>query len=202
MAEGQTKAIIFDLGGVLINVDWTRVCDTLARRSRKGPEDIMGAVSGSSVSSRFMRGLTDPHQFHREFSSLIEASIPFGEVLDIWNSPFAPNEGIVPLVRALGKRHRLVLGSNTDPLHFSYAVQRFKVLQLRAILPLLRDGPFEAGSGVLPGDTRGTGASARSLVFIDDRPANVDSARGVGIPSVQFQTNEELGAELTLLGAI
>ena len=46
------------------------------------------------------------------------------------------------------------------------------------------------------------GRSPEACVFIDDNPANIESARGVGIPSILFQSAGQLESELKKLGIL
>ncbi len=88
----------------------------------------------------------------------------------------------MPLVERLKSDHHLVLGSNTDPIHFSYAVEKFHVVQnfeqyfLSYEMGLLKPDP-----AFFHHILQTLGTPAAECIFIDDRAENVDAALSVGI---------------------
>ena len=110
-----TKTALFDLGGVLTYVDWSKPSNLLASDSDKLPSIGLDVFQGTVVQS-FMRGLLNPRQFHRAFCDSVGLDLAYDEFVTIWKSPFTPNDAIVPLVRMLGEKHDLAIVSNTDPL--------------------------------------------------------------------------------------
>ena len=120
--------------------------------------------------------------------------------LSIWVRLLSANEEIIPLVERLKDNHPLVLASNTDQIHFTYAVQHFGVLSqfdqhfLSFEMGLLKPDP-EFFLRML----RDLGLPPTECIFIDDVIENVESARSLGITSVQFQSNEGLQTVLAAL---
>jgi FMN phosphatase YigB (HAD superfamily) len=144
-----------------------------------------------------MKGLIGPPEFHKTLCNKLGIDVSYDDFVCLWNGLLTANEGIIPLVGMLTPGHQLVLASNTDPIHFSYAVQHFPVLQrfdryfLSYEMGLLKPEPefflrLLRELDIHPGD----------CVFIDDRAENVESARSIGITALQFCGNEQLGTDL------
>ena len=137
------------------------------------------------------------HDYHEALCEKLVASLSYEDFVEIWNSLLSANEAIVPLVERLKSDHRIVLGSNTDPIHFSHSVNRFPVLEnferhfLSYEMGLLKPDPAYFhhvlyGLWTSPGD----------CIFIDDRVENVRSAQNIGIKSLVFESAGRLKSDL------
>jgi putative hydrolase of the HAD superfamily len=196
----MTKIIIFDLGGVLVHLDLEGVCSSLAQLSDQGTGYIRDEIINGPSLKLSMRGLIGPVEFHESLCGKLGIDVSYDDFAAIWNGLLKTNEGIIPLVERLKPAHRLVLASNTDEIHFPYAVQHFAVLHhldryfLSYEMGLLKPEPalflniFES-LGIAPDD----------CVFIDDTAENVESARSVGIAALQFGGVGKLQTDLAAI---
>ena len=127
----MTKTIFFDMGGVLVHLDLESVCASLARHSDRGTGYIRDEIINGLSLKLSMRGLIGPVEFHEALCGKLGIDVSYDDFAAIWNGLLKTNEGIIPLVERLKPVHRLVLASNTDAIHFPYAVQRFAEIPLR-----------------------------------------------------------------------
>lgn len=189
--------VIFDLGGVLVHLDWDKVCAPLARLSDLSYDAVMKEVQNGPIVQSSMLGRLDSQEFHRALCAKLHVEIEFDQFIDLWNGLLSANEDIAPLVEELGSGHRLVLASNTDAIHFAYSEQHFDVLRafgqyfLSYEMGLLKPDPAYFhhvlyGLWVSPGD----------CIFIDDRVENVRSAQNIGIKSLVFESADRLKSDL------
>ena len=187
--------VIFDLGGVLVNLDWDKVCADLRHHSNSG--DVRSEVVNGPIVRSAMGGYLNPRAYHEALCQKLKANLTYDEFVEIWNGLLSANETIVPLVLRLKMDHRLVLASNTDPIHFAHSVEHYSVLKnferyfLSYEMRLLKPDPAYY-QNVL--DTLDVPAS--DCVFIDDRVENVEAARGVGIASIRFISIDQLERDL------
>ena len=124
----MAKTLIFDLGGVLLDLDWDKVCAPLAERSDKGAGHIRREVIDGPLATRLMLGQMDAREFHQSLCERLGMELGYEEFVSIWVRLLTANQDIVPLVERLSETHRLVLASNTDQIHFTYSGQHFNVL--------------------------------------------------------------------------
>jgi putative hydrolase of the HAD superfamily len=122
----------------------------------------------------------------------------------LWGRIFLP-ETLIPesLFESLRQRHRLLLLSNTNAMHFRMAQERY---------PLLRhfDGyvlSYEVGSlkpspEIYREAIARAGCRPQECFFTDDIPANVEAARKEGMQAVQFQSFDQLQADLRARGVL
>ena len=196
----MAKTLIFDLGGVLVDLNWERVCAPLTELSKKRAADVRREVSEGSLARLLMLGQLSSTEFHRRLCQTLGIEIEYEAFLGIWVRLLSANEEIVPLVERLKENHPLVLASNTDEIHFTYSKQQFGVLNhfdqhfLSYQMGILKPDP-QFFHRML----RDLGLPPTECVFIDDVNENVESARSLGITAIQFQGNQSLQTILAAL---
>ncbi|MBO20384.1 MAG: hypothetical protein CL732_07590 [Chloroflexi bacterium] len=193
----MAKTILFDIGGVLVHLDWEKVCGPLSELSDLSPGAVDAEVKNGPIVEESMLGHLTPDEFHLQICAELNVDIPFDRFIELWNSILRPDESILPLVQQLGDGHRLAVASNTDAIHFAHTKDDFGILEsfqeffLSCEMGLLKPDPafFQRILG-------GLGAPPEECVFIDDRPENVESARTLGIDALHFQSLEKLETDL------
>ena len=197
------STVIFDMGGVLVWTHWERATGPLAKSAGMSQERVLETLFSTDANLSYMRGDIDSSEFAKGVSERLGLDIPEDELLGIWESILAPNLEALPVLERLKGKYRLVLGSNTDPGHFRRSVE------LQPALGLFDDLLLSYELGVCKPDLaffeRGLASleiPAQECVFIDDVAENVESARGVGIEAIQFQSMGQVEAELGRLGLL
>ena len=194
----MVPTIIFDLGGVIVNLDWNKVCTSLTALSDRPYDDVMKEVQNGPIVEASMLGHLTPQEFHEALCEEIHVDIPFDQFIVIWNSILRQNENIAPLVAELASTHSLVIASNTDSIHFSYSMDNFSTLKafdrffLSYEMDLLKPDP--AYFHHVLSELR---ASPFGCIFIDDRPDNIRSARDLGMRGLIFESVEKLKSDLS-----
>ena len=196
----MAKTIIFDLGGVLVHLDWDKVCAALTRLSDQSYDAVMKEVQNGPIVEASMLGRLTPQEFHRSLCAKTNIDLPFDRFIDIWNGLLSADEEMASFVAGLGPDHRLVLASNTDATHFAYSREHFSVMQafdqffLSYEMGLLKPDPAYFHHVLYE-----LWASPANCIFIDDRPDNVRAARNVGINGLVFESIEKLKSDLAAI---
>ncbi len=198
------KAIIFDLGNVLIPFDFMRAYARLTPLCKFSVEEIRSRLRATGLVQRFETGKVDARSFVEEFSAALELAISYDEFCDLWSCIFLPEPLIgEELLGSLERRYPLLLLSNTNPIHIS---------MVRANYPLLRHfrdavlshevGAAKPSPDIYREAVRRAGCEAEECFFTDDIPLYVEGARELGIDAVQFQSAAQIEAELRARGAL
>jgi putative hydrolase of the HAD superfamily len=196
----MAKTIIFDLGGVLVHLDWDKVCASLTCLSNLSYGTVMKEVQNGPIVEASMLGHLTPQEFHRSLCAQINIDVPFDRFIDIWNGLLSPDEDMASFVEELGADHHLALASNTDATHFAYSREHFGVMQafdqffLSYEMGLLKPDPAYFHHVLY-----GLWASPANCIFIDDRPENVRSARNLGIIGLVFKSIDKLKSDLAAI---
>ena len=122
------KAVLFDLGKVLLHFDFDPAFKRLSRHSGKKEQQIRGFFAASELEVLYDGGQISSGEFHRRICDGLGISVGFNRFRNIWNGIFTPVPGMANLVRRLHGKKRLVLISNTNAMHFEYVKQRYPVL--------------------------------------------------------------------------
>ncbi|RUL88390.1 HAD family hydrolase [Tautonia sociabilis] len=199
-------ALVFDFGNVVAFFDYARACEAIGRPRGLDGSSLLETARRAGLAEpllAFESGRMGSEQFCRAASRLLGVDLPVDEFAAAWADIFWPNESIVPLIRALADNgHRLILGSNTNPLHSNHFRRQFaETLALFDHLVL----SFEVGH-VKPAPefflacAEAAGAPPADCVFIDDLPENVEGARQAGLIGVHYVDTPTLAADLRALG--
>jgi len=120
------RAIIFDIGRVLIQVDIHRAMAGLPRTLNSLLKRCGPPIENDPRWLDWQEGRISPQDWHLHLSKRLGGSLTFEQFKDVWNSALAP-EPIQPegFLETLSKNYRLALLSNTDPIHMSHEEARF-----------------------------------------------------------------------------
>lgn len=196
------KTILFDLGGVIVPLDFQRGYRAMEQWCSYPAAEIPKRIGSTDLVRRFETGLVPPEAFVRELSGILELRISYREFCDLWSSIFPPHT-LVPesLVAALSRRYRLLLVSNTNIIHFE---------MIRANYPLLayfddyilsyRVGALKPSAKIYEAAIARAGCAPEECFFTDDIPLYVEGARAAGIDAVRFHSPEQLELELKARG--
>jgi putative hydrolase of the HAD superfamily len=195
------EAVIFDLGRVLIRVDFAR---GLFRRYPAAADtndlSLLEHLMNDPVFREFTCGNLTPEELYRTVSAKYQLNLSFDEFVREWCNIFDIMEGMDEVVQHVAQRYPVGLLSDIDPLHWDYCRQNFVALkhfpdpalsfEIRAMKP---DEICYRTAAVK------TGKPVQNCLFIDDRPINVEGAIRAGMQAVQFLNKDQLVSELIKL---
>jgi len=206
--EGSTEvtaigadALLFDLGGVLLEIDWRRAFATWSRDSGVPVQDIVARFSFDAAYAAHERGEIGTSQY---FASLRRAlGIPLSDELLLagWNAIFVGEvAGARELLAAASAHYRLYLFSNTCEAHrehwrprFAELLQPFDEVFLSCEIRLRKPDP-QAFAYV----AQRIGAPPERIAFFDDTAENVAGARAAGMRAFQVRSPAAIAAALRL----
>jgi putative hydrolase of the HAD superfamily len=198
------KAILFDLGNVIVPFDFSRAYARLEPLCKLSPDEIRSRLRATGVVQRFETGQIDELSFVKEFSGALQLDITHAEFCDLWSCIFLP-QPLIPesLLEELAARYRLLMLSNTNSIHISL---------VRANYPLLRHfhgavlshevGAAKPSPKIYQHAIRKAGCAAQECFFTDDLELNVTAARALGIDAVRFESALQIENELRSRGAM
>lgn len=196
------KAVIFDIGGVLIRTEdhssrrqWERELglaegesETIVFNSEMGQKAQRGAVSDEAlwawVGQRLNLSPDRLAKFRADFWA--------GDVLDV---------GLVDYIRRLRPSYQTAVISNaTDGLHDSLARQHgiadaFDLIVGSAVEKVMKPDPE-----IYLRTLRRLDRRPQEAVFIDDFAHNIAAAQALGIHTIHFRPGTDVPAELAAMG--
>ena len=129
MGNKKIKNIIFDLGGVIINLDIPQAFRNLAVLGGISERQLMGLVDSSPLFHDYEKGLVSSKVFRRSIRRLLKKDIADQDIDDAWNSMLldVPAERLEVIEGLKGKYNLFVL-SNTNDIH----IQAFEKIVARS----------------------------------------------------------------------
>ena len=196
------KAIIFDLGNVLIYFDAKRSAQRFAREAKVPVQKVWAHFFTSKTEKAYTRGEITTAEFYRHAKEAFHSKIKFGSFCDLWNNIFWENRGMHNLLKKLSRRYKLYLISNTNSLHFNYVRRCFPHLlqHFDKTFPSHLVGFRKPDPRIFRKVLKTVKIRPEEAVFIDDVPDFVEAARKIGIHGIQFRSNLQLKKDLKRLG--
>ncbi|MBR1569503.1 MAG: HAD family phosphatase [Bacteroidales bacterium] len=199
----MTKAIVFDLGGVLIDLDPDRCIQ--AFREILGFEritELLDPCHQKGIYGDMEAGILSADEFRRQ---ILAESRPGCTPEDVDRSMAALLVGMAPykvqLLQELSARYPLYALSNNNDISMARFHQIFEEMGLdwkhifreeliSCNLKMLKPGPEIFREAV-----RRIGYAPEEILFVDDSMRNIDGAQAVGIQAAYY----EQGADLRLI---
>ena len=195
----QIRNIIFDWGGVLIDLD-TEGCIEAFRRLGADVKALLTGTNELGIFSAYESGALDTAGFRQEIRRIIGKEVSDEEIDKAWNTQLKsiPSEKL-ELLLSLKPRYNLYLLSNTNELHwlcgakaFDYKGHKvedyFKQIFLSYRMHLAKPNPQ-----IFVTALREAGLKAGETLFIDDAPANCRAASSVGLHVCHYVPSDDLG---------
>lgn len=198
MPPAKLRAIIFDIGRVLIRIDVARAMQDLASGSALSPSELWTAIEKDPRWADWQEGRISPHDWYLHLNKRLGGNLTFEQFTQVWNRALDPN----PIhedafFEKMSKRYRLALLSNTDPIHvrhleatysfFSYFPTRIYSCSVGASKP----NPLIYNAAL-----RALKVNAGEAIYIDDIAAYVEAAQRLGMAGILFQSPAQLTSDL------
>ena len=201
----KIKAIIFDLGNVLIRFDYLPVAGTLAAKSRLSREEILDFFFEARPSLDYNDGKLTSIEYYAITKQHLGLDMSFGKFCRLWNSCFFEFPEMEELVYALKQRYnhnfKILLLSNINELNYQYIRKRFKILDAMDELILsYKLKMSKPAAEIYRYAIRLSGANPESILYTDDRPELIAAARNLGINAFVFKNPQDFKKQLSKYG--
>ncbi|MBI3667354.1 MAG: HAD family phosphatase [Acidobacteria bacterium] len=196
------RAILLDLGNVLVGFDFARGYRALAEVCRHSPEEIPQIISACGLVPPYERGEISSEDFFVRLSQALGLHASFQQFCDLWTSIFLPGP-LLPegMLIGLRRRYPLVLVSNTNDIHYRMIEASYSAVRhFDAHILSYRVGAAKPSGKIYQEAVRAAGCRPEECFFTDDVEAYVEAARKKGLDAVQFQGTAELERELRRRG--
>lgn len=203
MPTAPLRAVIFDIGRVLVKVDVPRAIDGLSQGISMSPAELWSAIEKDPRWHDWQEGRISPHDWHLHVTKRLGSPLNFTEFRDAWNRSLDP----VPLqtddlFQTLSKKHKLALLSNTDPIHVAHLESTFGFFKFFPAATRIYSCSVRASKPspvIFQAALKAVNTPATQAVFIDDILEFVEAARSLGLHAIQYQNPAQLRSDLRIL---
>jgi FMN phosphatase YigB (HAD superfamily) len=206
------EAIIFDIGRVIIRVNFKRALASLTGATNEAdatpsyikasPEQIWAAIENDPLWHAWQEGRVSPEQWHEQITRRLKLPLTFDEFCAAWNLALDPELILADaLFEQLGASCRLALLSNTDTLHSEYIERHFSFIRHFPVrVYSCRIGSSKPTAAIYEETLRRLGVPATAALYIDDVAGFAAAARRLGMDAICFEDPAQVGRELRLRG--
>lgn len=196
------KALLFDLGNVLVGLDFDRAYRAAAELGPYSVDEIRARLREANIADSYESGQMSSEAFHQRCVDLLELDLSFEQFAELWGDMFIKKPLLDDhFLEALGRRHRMVVVSNTNELHMRFIHRQYDVLRHFDDFVLSHEvGAMKPDHRFYQQALETAKARPEQCVFIDDKPENILGAETMGIRGIRFEEPGQLVAALKSIG--
>jgi FMN phosphatase YigB (HAD superfamily) len=185
------KAVVFDLGKVLVDFDYGIAARALAARSRVPVEEVRSVIDQSQLLVTYETGKLATKLFYNQ---VCEATGFCGDVDEfgrLFGDIFTPIDDMIDLhakVRAAGVATHIF--SNTNELAVAHIRKTFPFFSnFDGYIYSFEEGAMKPSAAIYEAVERKTGQSADGILYIDDRLENIETGGQRGWSIIHHQNS-------------
>ncbi|MGE4063406.1 MAG: HAD family hydrolase [Rhodospirillaceae bacterium] len=199
----KIEALLFDLGGVVIEIDLDRVWQRWARDARCRADAIRRPVGMFEPYLRYECGAIALEEFFGELRKALGITLSDAELLAGWNEIFVGEmAGIGDVLAQLRPRIPLFAFSNTNQAHVDHFTPRFAPVlsHFNKVFLSSSIGLRKPDKPAFDHVVAEIGMPAGAVLFFDDSKDNVAGARAAGLQAEHVRNSAEIAAALKRYG--
>ncbi len=190
MKEQSIETIIFDFGGVVIDID-PQI--TVKKLQELGFEDVSKFQSSEFIDDivrKFERGIFTPEMFRERIRAFLELDITDQQIDDAWNALIydIPAERI-EILEQVKENYKMLLLSNSNEIHYDLYVRDLQLrFGYREFDELFHKAYFSFDTHLSKPDSEAYefimyqhDLNPAKTLFIDDNEENIKTAKRLGL---------------------
>ena len=185
----DTKNIIFDLGGVLLDIDFQKTIDAFKKLGIENFEEMFSQINADELFEKLETGSITEADFYSAIKSRTKTNISNAEIDGAWNALILKfRTESLQYLETLSKSYKLFLLSNTNIIHLQYFKQLFTEQTGKPLLDAYfikawysnEVGLRKPGSEIFEFVLQEEKLIAGETLFIDDTLINIETAKKLG----------------------
>jgi len=194
----QIKNIIFDLGGVIINIDYNKTINAFIKLGMSNFNDVFSQAAQNKTFDKLDKGEISNQEFYAKIKALFQKPISELEIEMAWNAMLLdiPPQRIA-LLKELKKKYKLFLLSNTNDIHFPVFQTQLKKQEGLFLEDLFNQTYYSHKIGMRKPDKKAfqlilneNNILAEETLFIDDSEQHIVEAKKLGIKTLHLVNND------------
>lgn len=195
----KIKNIIFDLGGVLLNIDYSLTSKAFKELGIENFDALYSQAKQTTLFDDFEKGLTDSKQFREGLRKYINTNDD--NINKAWNAMLLdfPKERL-ELLKKLKNNYRLFLLSNTNDIHITwYSNYLLKVYGSKDLSHIFEKDYYSYKTGMRKPEKeifelvmKENKLNPEETLFIDDSSQHIEGAKKVNIHAYLLKAPETI----------
>ena len=195
------ELVIFDLGGVVVEVESDRLIHQLAQLLGRSFEEVQRAIYHEDLLLPFELGRISATTYYDGLKGRLRLPWTYEQFVRSWNDTIRENPDVVAIAKRLKIHHRLVALSNTNELHLQHMKTTIPSLSmLERWVASCEVGCRKPEPEIYRLALAQVRVRPQAAIYIDDRPELVEAGRAAGLTAVRCENSRQLEQELRSLG--
>ncbi|MEP3388750.1 MAG: HAD family phosphatase [Reichenbachiella sp.] len=195
------KTIIFDLGGVIIDLDFKRTPEAFSKLTDWKFEDIYQMYFEPGLLQDYEKGLLSDQELRKGINDLFGTQLTDAQIDKAWCAML----GSIPKARLdfmneLRKKHQVLVLSNTNAIHVEAFNQTIKQVSGEESLEAFADEVYfshelkmrKPDEEIYQEVLKRSNNKAEDCLFLDDTQHNLDTAAQLGIHTMHITHPDEI----------
>lgn len=188
------SAIIFDLGGVLLDIDFSLTNKAFEKAGVDGFEKLYSQHSASPFFVEFEKGKAEPPLFFAHIRKICGCDLPDNTIRDCWNALLVGfDQKKLEWLDDIAKRYRIFLFSNTNRIHYERFTAEYKDITGNEFDDRFVKAYYSHEMGLRKPDRESyqyildeQNLEASTTLFIDDTIKNIEAAKQLGLQTIHL----------------
>ena len=193
------KSIIFDLGGVLLNISYQNTIDEFEKLGVDNSSNFYSKKSQTNIFNLLETGEISKNEFVKAINKSCK-SVTTEQILYAWNSILLDlPKNRTNLLKNLREEYQLFLLSNTNSIHIKEFKSRLGEEKYSEFYNLFDKVYYSHEIGVRKPHAEAfrlvldeNNLKEKEVLFIDDSPQHIKGAKKLGIHTYYLKDNEEI----------
>lgn len=202
----KVNAIIFDLGGVLIDLNYQLTISAFEDLGIKDFKNLYSQANQSGIFDAYETGKISTQRFINEVLEFIPSKCNPNLIVKAWNAMILDFKlDKYDLLVNLKKEQRLYLLSNTNALHVDKVFLEWSKISKEPMESFFDKVYFSHKIGMRKPDSEifkhvcdENGLNPEDTLFIDDSAQHIEGAKKVGLKTLLHPQNQALDADFIL----
>ena len=203
MALTAPDALLFDIGNVIIDIDFKRAFARWAELARTDAAALRDRFSMDAPYRQHEIGAIDAAAYFASLRASLGIDLTDAQFLEGWNAIFiAEAPGISALLARAATRIPLYGFTNTNRAHLAWWKPRFAdaMTHFRHVFASCEIGLRKPDAAAFAHIVREIDVPAERILFFDDTLENVEGARVSGLQAVHVRSRDDVPETLAALG--
>ena len=173
------KAVVFDLGKVLVDFDYGIAARAVAARARVSAPEVAKLIAETSLLITYETGGLATDAFYKQVCDATGFCGDLNEFGRCFGDIFAPIDAMIDLqARIRDAGMPTYIFSNTNELAIAHIKQTFPFFSgFNAYIYSFQEGALKPDAKIYAAVERRTGLSGAEILYIDDRLENIEAGK-------------------------
>lgn len=201
----KTENIIFDLGGVILDIDYNLTRMAFEKLGVIHFDEMYSLANADKLFQKLETGQIDENHFYKELNRSIGLHLSAEEIRTAWNAMLLSfRESSLQFLENIRSKYNIYLLSNTNLIHHACFIEIFhQKKRTKTFEEYFKEAFYSWKIGLRKPDAgcydwvlQKTGLEGRKTLFIDDSIPNIEGAKKAGLQTILLTSGnriEDLG---------